>query len=145
MMNDEMEQFERRVSRQPLRQLPADWRGEILATANASAPPAANAARPGFLSALNHQLSTVFWPHPKAWAGLAAAWIFIFAVNFSMRDPSPRVAEKYSPPSPEVIVELKKQQRLFAELVGPLQPSDADRQKMFSPKPRSQRAEMLMT
>jgi hypothetical protein len=145
MMNDEMEQFERRVSRQPLRQLPADWRGEILATANASAPPAANAARPGFLSALNHQLSTVFWPHPKAWAGLAAAWIFIFAVNFSMRDPSPRVAEKYSPPSPEVIVELKKQQRLFAELVGPIQPPDADRQKMFAPKPRSQRAEMLMT
>ena len=39
-----------------------------------------------------------------------------------MRDTSPRVAEKSTPPSPEVIVELKQQQRLFAELVGSMQP-----------------------
>ncbi len=35
-----------------------------------------------------------------------------------MRDTTPVVAEKSAPPSPEVIVELKQQQRLFAELVG---------------------------
>jgi len=87
----------------------------------------------------------MFWPHPKAWAGLAAVWIFVLAVNFSMRDPSPRVAEKYVPPSPEVLVELRKQQQLFAELVGSIQPPDADRQKNFAPKPRSQRVEILMT
>ena len=62
-----------------------------------------------------------------------------------MRDPVPRVAEKSVPPSPEVIVELKKQQLLFAELVGAREPLDADRQKLFSPKPRSERVEILMT
>ena len=144
MMNEETEQFERRVSRQPLRQVPHEWRGEIL-TACREPKAGSRAQEPFTLSNFVARLSTIFWPHPKAWAGLAAAWIFIFAVNFSMRDPSPRVAEKYSPPSPEVIVELKKQQRLFAELVGSIQPPDADRQKVFAPKPRSQRAEMLMT
>ena len=62
-----------------------------------------------------------------------------------MRDTSPRVAEKTTPPSPEVIVQLKKQQRLFAELVGQVQPPDADRQKLFAPKPRSECMEILLT
>ena len=36
-----------------------------------------------------------------------------------MRDKTPVVAEKSAPPSPEVIVELRQQQRLLAELMGP--------------------------
>ena len=62
-----------------------------------------------------------------------------------MRDTLPRVAEKSGPPSPEVMVELKKQQLLFAELVGAREPLDADRQKLFLPKPRSECGEILMT
>ena len=57
-----------------------------------------------------------------------------------MRDPSPVRAEKSSPPSPEVIVELRQQQRLLAELIGPRDTSDADRSKSFAPQPRSERA-----
>ena len=30
MMNEETEQFERRLSRQPLRQIPGEWRVEIV-------------------------------------------------------------------------------------------------------------------
>ncbi len=138
-----MEQFEHRLSRQPLRQVPHEWRGEILAAANTPMHTASNVTRPGFLSTLNHQLSTVFWPHPKAWTGLAAVWVLILAVDFSTRDTSPRIAEKSLPPSPEVIVELKKQQRLFAELMGSREPLDADRQKAFVPKPRSERVEIM--
>ncbi|HXI72792.1 MAG TPA: hypothetical protein VNN22_20835 [Verrucomicrobiae bacterium] len=144
MKPDELEQ---KLSRQPLREIPGEWRGKILSAARA-AQEARHASRIGhqsFLSTLNSQLSTIFWPHPTAWAGLAAIWIFISAVNFSMRDTSPRVAEKSAPPSPEVIVELKKQQLLFAELVGLREPLDADRQKIFLPKPRSERVEILMT
>ncbi|HEY1717008.1 MAG TPA: hypothetical protein VGH42_01790 [Verrucomicrobiae bacterium] len=143
MMNDEMEQFERRLSRQPLRKVPGEWRGEILAAATVGTRPASNAVRSGFLSTLNHQLSTIFWPHPKAWAGLAAVWIFIFAVNFSMRDKSPVISEKFSPPSPEVVAELKQQQRMFAELIGPRDIYDADRSKSYAPRPRSERVEIL--
>jgi hypothetical protein len=147
MMNEELEQFERCLSRQPLRQVPAEWREEILTVAESAAatrhsPPV---TRPSWLSTLNAQLSTILWPHPQAWAGLAAVWIFIFAVNFSVRDRAPVEAEKSAPPSPEVIVELRQQRRLLAELIGPRDTSDAVRSKSFVPQPRSERVEMLMT
>jgi hypothetical protein len=142
MMNDETEQFERRLSRQTLRQIPHEWRAGILSAAE-RAPH--SAPRASLRSTLRQKLSTLFWPHPKAWAALAAIWVLIFTLNFSMRDTSPGIAEKSAPPSPEVIVELKKQQLLFAELMDPRETPDADRQKIFSPKPRSERVEILMT
>ena len=85
-----------------------------------------------------------FWPHPKAWAGLAAVWILIFAVDFSVRDKSPVMAEKAAPPSPEVIVELKQQQRMLAELIGSSQAREAELPR-YLPQPRSERVEILMT
>lgn len=139
MMNEESEQFEQRLKGQPLRQIPAEWRAEILAAAQTTSR---TTPRASFLSTFNHQLSALLWPHPKAWAGLAAVWICILALNFSTRDKSPVMAEKNSPPSPEMVAELKKQQRLFAELMGANEPRVADRQKIF-PKPRSERAEFL--
>jgi hypothetical protein len=59
MMNDETEQFERRLSRQSLRQIPAGWRGEILAAANSLARRSgAKTARPSWLSTLNHSVAS---------------------------------------------------------------------------------------
>jgi hypothetical protein len=69
----------------------------------------------------------------------------IFALHFSMRDPSSRIAEKSAPLSPEVLVELKKQQRMFAELVGTYEPMAAARRKIFLPRPRSERVEIMVT
>ena len=142
MMNDDTEQFERRLSHQPLRQVPREWRAEILAATESAARPKSHAS---FLATFNQQLATLFWPHPKAWAGLAAVWILIFAVNFSMRDKSPVLAEKSAPPSPAMIVELKQQQRMYAELIGANETPDADRRKTFMPQPRSECAEILTT
>jgi hypothetical protein len=136
-----MDDFEQKLQRQPLRPIPGEWRGEILSAAERASRPAPGAS---FLSIFNSQLSTILWPHPKAWAGLAAAWILIFAVDFSMRDTTPVVAEKAVPPSPEVIVELKQQQRMLAELIGASQARDAEPPR-FSPQPRSERVEILMT
>jgi hypothetical protein len=138
------EDFEKKLQRQSLRKIPAEWRGQILANCRGSNVEG-RAQEWFWLSTLVPRLSTIFWPHPKAWAGLAAVWIFIFALNFSMRDTSPRIAEKSAPPSPEAIVELKNQQRMFAELMGSRETPDADRQKNFLPKPRSERVEILMT
>jgi hypothetical protein len=44
-----------------------------------------------------------------------------------------------------VVAELKQQQRMLAELIGPRETHDADRTKPFVPQPRSERAEILMT
>ena len=132
--------FESRLQRQPLRRVPHEWRSEILAAALSPSRPAPSAS---FLETCNLKLATLLWPHPKAWAGLAAVWIFIFAVNFSMRDSSPRLAEKSAPPSPEVIVELRQQQRLFAELIGPREERDAGRSKTYKSHPRTESVAVL--
>ncbi len=98
------------------------------------------APRGSFLSTLNSRLSDLLWPCPQAWAGLAAVWILILAVNFSMRDPEPMVAKRVSPPSPEMVAELKQQQQMWVELIGPGQAAEAEPAK-FLPLPRSERVE----
>lgn len=142
---NEMDPFERHLKRQPLRQIPAAWRNDILSAAReAQSPRPSESVMPdSFFSALNRRFASWLWPHPAAWAGLAAVWIFIFAVDFSIRDTTPAVAEKASPPSPETIAELRQQQRLFAELIGANESSVADRPKGFAPGPRSETAEIL--
>jgi hypothetical protein len=146
-MNDETEQFEQRLKRRPLRPVPAEWRGGILTAASEAQPvkysqPVADRS---FLSILYRRLATVLWPHPAAWGALAAVWIVIFAVNFSIRDREPALAEKAVPQSPEVVAQLRQQQRLLAELLGPNDSPDADRPKTFVPKPRSECTEILFT
>jgi hypothetical protein len=136
-----MNEFEQKLQRQPLRKIPGEWRAEILTAATRQSSRVA--LRASFLSTLDAQLSTLLWPHPKAWAGLAAVWILIFAVNFSMRDKTPIVAEKSAPTSREMVAELRQQNLLFAELIGPAEARVADRQKLFLPRPRSESAEIL--
>lgn len=133
--------FEQELRRQPLRQIPAEWRAEILGAAT-SHPPSPFARRSLF-STLNAQLAAILWPHPAAWAGLAAVWIFIFAVDFSTRDNAAPIAGKLSSPTTEVMVEVRQQQRLLAELIGPRDVREADRSKSLMPRPRSEYAGIL--
>ena len=141
-----MDDFEQKLRRQPLRKVPAEWREEILSAAG-KAGTARRAVR-GHLGevSLPNWLSALLWPNPQAWAGLAAVWILIFAVNLSTRDTSPVVAEKVSRPSSEVVVELRQQRLLLAELIGPRDKSDANRSKLPVSQPRSERRfEILKT
>ena len=137
-MNDS--DFEKHLQRQPLRRIPQEWRSEILQNAAASAPSTLD-RRPSFLSTINHQLSTILWPNPKAWAVLAAVWVAIFVLHFSSKENLPRMAARAPGPSPEMIAELRQQQKELAELIGPSQPNDAERPKQFSPRPHSERRE----
>ena len=138
-MNDEMEQFENRLSRQPLREVPGEWRGEILVAADVNRRKVREFT---FAATVASGLRQIFWPAPAAWAALAAVWIFIFAVNFLMRDKTPVVAEKVLPPSPEVVAALRQQKILFAELIGSSDAREAEPPKFF-PRPRTERAEIL--
>jgi hypothetical protein len=144
-MSDELEQFEKLLESQSLRQVPAEWRNEILA-ATAQAQSVHNlqpVTGRSFLSMLNHRLASLLWPHPVAWAGLAAVWILLLAAHFSMSDDAPAIAEKTLPPSPEVVAELNQQKQLLAELMGASDAREADQQKTFVPKPRSEATEMM--
>jgi hypothetical protein len=136
-----MNEFEQKISRQPMRQIPPELRGEILAACRGSKAEGREQEQ-SWPSTLAARLSTIFWPHPKAWAALAAVWIFIFALNFSIRDKMPMVAEKVLPPSPEVVAELRQQKLLFAELIGSSDAREAESPKFF-PRPRTERAEIL--
>jgi hypothetical protein len=170
-MNDEMNQFEQKLKRQQLRPVPASWREEILSVAKAAQPFVAQISKPvvspisksanyadglravkpatqqtwkSALQFVSHRLTSLLWPHPVAWGGLAAIWIFIFAANVSSRDQAPVAAEKVSSPSPEMLAELRQQQRLFVELIGASDVKDADRPKVYLPAPRSERMDILM-
>jgi hypothetical protein len=71
--------------------------------------------------------------------------VVILVLNFSMRDSdqSPALVAKMSPPSPQVVVELRQQRRLYAELMGLTETREADRPQVRSPRPRSARTEIL--
>jgi hypothetical protein len=134
------EDFEKQLKRQPVRPVPVEWRAEILAAANVASV-ASPAPRPtaSLISTLNSRLSALLWPCPQAWAGLAAVWLVIFAVNYSMQDNSGIVASK-SPPStsPEAIMVLQEQRKLLANLMAPYDESPAEPPKPFIPRPRGE-------
>lgn len=97
----------------------------------------ANAIRLSFLE--------LIWPCRRIWAGLAAVWILIFVFNFSQRDPSELMARKTPPPSPEMILTFRQQEKLLAELMGPNEPQAVESSKPFLPQPRSEgRIEILI-
>ena len=138
MKPDELEQ---KLQRQPLRQIPAAWRDEIL-----SAAQSASAFRhPSRVTRHSAWWRELFWPAPQAWAALAAAWLVILAADFATRDATPMLAARHAvPPSPEIRELLKQQYQLLAELVGPAEKPEADRPKA-TPPPRSQRREGFLT
>lgn len=141
------DQFEERLRRQPLRPLPADWRESILSAARAATKPspAPRSTRSFFLSTINHQLSTLLWPHPKAWAALGAAWLVVLAFSLAAREPAPQhLARETTRPSPQLRALLREQERLLVELVGPMEKPAAERPKPIVPPPRSQRRESFL-
>jgi hypothetical protein len=86
------------------------------------------------------------WPCRRIWAGLAAVWILIFAVNFSQRDPAEMMARKSPPPSPEIMLAFRQQEMLLAELTDQKETPIAEPPKQLLPQPRSERRiEILMT
>ena len=145
------EDFEKRLERQPLRQMPGEWREEILSAAR-QASPSEHAprsthqvpARRSLLSTLHHQLLTILWPHPTAWAGLAAVWLMIMGVNLTTRDASTVMAKHASPASPLVFMAFQEQERLLSELIGPRETPVAERPRQAPPRPRSERRRELL-
>jgi len=136
--------FEKRLRRLPAKPIPQAWRAEILASARQqSIRHSPFVIRHSRLTGFMQQLSDALQPQRHAWAGLAAVWVVIFLLNFSTHEPSSVMARTSVPASPEVMVELQQQKKMFTELVGAAELRVANRQPIWLPKPRSERAEVL--
>ena len=120
------------------RQVPPEWRSEILADArNATASSHSMVAPSHSLRAV---LASMFWPYPQAWARLAAAWVVIIALNLATRESGPpEIARQLPPPSPQLRQLLREQEQMLAELTGT---AEEDRPVAVRPpaaQPRSER------
>ena len=88
----------------------------------------------------------LIWPCRRTWAGLAVVWVVILAVNIAARDPLPvREAHKAVPAPRSILLALKEQEQLLAELTGPLPPRQVEKPKATAPQPRSQRREEYLS
>jgi hypothetical protein len=142
-MNDD---FEQRLREQKLRQIPREWREDILRTAHRAAQPRdASLITHHSLSTLGARLSAFLWPNPCAWAGLAAVWLVILAMNLAIRDSVPAAQAKVQvPPSTATLLILKEQRQLLAELNGALEKREGERPPVSPSRPRSERRERMV-
>lgn len=118
--------FEKQLQRQPLRELPRDWRVEILAAAS----PAAGSRSSTLLS----RLSSWFWPCPRAWAGLGVAWLVILGLNLAGGKSPSQAANAIAPCSNEALLELRQQQLMLAKLISPPEMVEAEPPKPADPR-----------
>ncbi len=147
-MNTE-DSFEQKLRRQPYREAPPRWREEILTGARLAATESSAARRPtsglSFFAACRRNLTNWLWPHPTAWAGLAAIWLLILILNVTTRDSArPQLAGQSAPPSPELQELLREQEQMLADLIGPVEKSGTSEPKRRLPGPRSQRPVELL-
>ena len=79
----------------------------------------------------------VIWAHRRIWAGLAAVWVIILVGNLSLPNHAQKLAGKTT--SQEMNSAFKDQQRILAELLADHSVlREAESQKTFSPKPRTE-------
>ena len=116
------DEFENKLRGQPRREIPPEWRREILAPLRLRTEVPVSWWR------------QLLWPHPAAWASLAAAWVAIFALNLAgAPEGEPYAASK---PSPDKLVAYEERQRLWAELALDLSPRPRKPQPAID-RPRS--------
>jgi hypothetical protein len=97
----------------------------------------------GLRNGCNPLWRELVWPCRRIWTGLAVIWILIFAVNFSQRDRTPAALAK-STPTAGMMMTFRDQQKMLNELFADRSlPAEAERPRIFSPKPRTETANFL--
>jgi hypothetical protein len=129
-MNNE---FEKLLQRQPMREPPREWRAEILAAA-VRPRRSSDASR---LRAIGQGVSTWLWPHPRAWAALAAAWGVVFLLQFSAPD-LPSAARNSSPGIFQSQAILRQETLMMSPLSGSWDSGDSPAATPAPPKPRGE-------
>ena len=95
-----------------------------------------------FLGCSNKFWLELIWPCRRIWSGLAAVWILLFIVNFSQHDGSRVVIAKST--TMGMMTTFRDQQKLLNELFADRSvPVEAERPRIFSPKPRTETMKLL--
>jgi hypothetical protein len=102
--------FENQLQRTPMREIPAEWRAEILMRAEG-----------GRRKAEGRQAASwwrdLLWPSPVAWAALGCVWVVIVAANADW-DGARSQQQTEAPVSPETMIARLAQERSFTESKG---------------------------
>jgi hypothetical protein len=126
--------FEHRLASQPIRQMPDEWRANILTTASRAVHPHVAVET----SAENQPWWKAWlWPCPQAWASMAAAWIVVLLLNaFSTEShSSPHGQALVSAPS--VLNGWRYRNELLAQLTDEPALDDSNAPKPPVLRPRS--------
>jgi hypothetical protein len=70
--------------------------------------------------------------------------VVILVVNLSLHEPSPMMAKKSAPVTPDTLAELKRERVLFAEVAGLSEVPDVDRAKKNALEPRTENGGQAM-
>jgi hypothetical protein len=153
--------FESSLQRQPLRELPRDWRADILAAAGSpESRPAvmgnlqsairnpqsshgsteSRPALPAFPDALPVEVAST-WPSLRAWAGLAAVWLVILLLHVTAQD-EPRLARNSSSMSLQSFAMLHQQTLMMAQLLAQPDQANAGEPPAALPAPPKPRSEI---
>jgi hypothetical protein len=131
------DEFEQQLQSQPRRAIPSEWRVEILE--------AAHTASRVLASRTTRDATRVpwwrewLWPCPQAWAGLAAVWMILVALQITASSTPPSNANKFLDSEKQMAVAA--QRRELARLLDvPADPAPAS--KGTVPGPRSESASL---
>lgn len=114
--------FEQRLQRQPIREIPGEWRSQILSAAREASGSAKHyraGSVPTIFNIWRAHFASMVWPSPKAWAALAAVWLLLAGANRIILSPTPGLVHSSARLAPATIAAWKEQERLLAELIQP--------------------------
>jgi anti-sigma factor RsiW len=83
-------------------------------------------------------LREVFWPYRHAWAGMAAVWLGLCAVNSGMSPAPNATMSARIKTTPAVYQAIAEERQLLAELLPPSTPEPAEKPRSNT-RPRGQR------
>ncbi len=88
-----------------------------------------------------------FWqesirPWRRIWAGMAAIWLVLLALNLATHETPKLARHKTAPPDPELLAALREQERWMRQWIEPIAPPPALPPKI--PGPRSERRHTIV-
>lgn len=132
--------FEKRLQQLAPRDIPSEWRSEILAAAEAARPQTAQVSTANLFATMLSQLASALRGHRLAWGGLAAAWLIIGVLNLSggRNSGTSALATSQLPTSATMQALRREKLTLLAELTGIPAPITPAEPRHSTSGPRSQ-------